>query len=193
MTGGLVGFLIVIVAIVILIITIHRRRHSETFMKREVSWLFTHITFCYLSFNIPIYSLTRPSATRLCIYHDWYCVGNSQAIFFVVFNVILFWNWVVLSKMLLTPWFHKKLLHIVSLLIFLWCFYVNKHGRYFLVFLYRGLAVMSRLKSSIQLNPERKITSHCNRLPHRKSSSTTLCIASKNNNLAIFRTINPHL
>ena len=80
---------------------------------------------------------------------------------------------------------------IVSLLIFLLCFYVNKHGLYFLVFLYRGLAVMSRLKSSIQLNPERKITSHCNRLPHRKSSSTTPCIASRNNNLAIFRTINP--
>lgn len=50
---------------------------------------------------------------------------------------------------------------------------------------------MSRLKSSIQLNPERKITSHCNRLPHRKSSSTTPCIAWRNNNLAIFRTINP--
>lgn len=93
--------------------------------------------------------------------------------------------------MLLTPWFHKKLWYIVSLLIFLLCFYVNKHGLYFLVFLYRGLAVMSRLKSSIQLNPERKITSHCNRLPHRKSSSTTPCIASRNNNLAIFRTINP--
>lgn len=97
----------------------------------------------------------------------------------------------MLSQMLLTPWFHKKLWYIVSLLIFLLCFYVNKHGLYFLVFLYRGLAVMSRLKSSIQLNPERKITSHCNRLPHRKSSSTTPCIASRNNNLAIFRTINP--
>ena len=95
------------------------------------------------------------------------------------------------NGMLLTPWFHKKQWYIVSIN-FLLCFMRINMADISLYF-YRGSVVMSRLKSSIQLNPERKITSHCNRLPHRKSSSTTPCIASKNNNSAIFRTINPYL
>ena len=187
MTGGLVGFLIVIVAIVILIITIHRRRHSETFMKREVCWLFTHIAIFVISLLISLYAKTFGNK----ILFAFITTGSQASLCCIQCDFI--------SKIgLCFPKCYRHLgftrnYSIYSLLIFLLCFYVNKHGRYFLVFLYRDLAVTSRLKSSIQLNPERKIISHCNRLPHRKSSSTTPCIASRNNNLAIFRTINPNL
>lgn len=113
MTGGLVGFLIVIVAIVILIITIHRRRHSETFMKREVSWFFTHRTILVISLLISLFTQDLRLQDFVFITID--IVSGILELFFVVFNVILFQNWNVLSKMLLTPWCHKKLWYIVSI------------------------------------------------------------------------------